>query len=268
MNIHALGTGAADSIEYYHSCFFFNDSQESSFLVDGGGGARIFKQLKDSNINLSQIHTVFLTHKHLDHVLGVIWLFRRIGSKVSKGKLDSFIVYAPSTVCKFLNEVLPGVLKERIINEFGGKIRIVPLKNNQDFFIGQNKITPFDIKSKKEEQYGFVCLTSQGKKIVFLGDEPLPLHYDTHDIRNCDLLFADAYCLTKDKEKFNPSKMSHSTVQEAATFANKINAKSLVLHHTEEKNTFSNRKELYIQDAQNYYNGSVHVPNDLDIVSI
>ncbi len=48
---------------------------------------------------------------------------------------------------------------------------------------------------------------------------------------------------------------------------NKLNVKNLIIYHTEESHK-EKRKELYTEEAQNYFNGHVIVPNDLEIIEI
>lgn len=72
----------------YNTCFALSDGNRH-FLVDTGGGNRILKTLKDTGIQLEDIHDIFITHEHIDHLLGVIWLIRMIGQKkIGQGKYE------------------------------------------------------------------------------------------------------------------------------------------------------------------------------------
>ena len=35
-----------------------------------------------------EIHDIFLTHEHTDHLLGMIWMIRVIGQAIQKGKYE------------------------------------------------------------------------------------------------------------------------------------------------------------------------------------
>ena len=74
-----LGTGNALVTRCYNTCFAIQDDDEY-FLVDAGGGNGIMRQLQDAGIPMEQIHHIFLTHEHTDHLLGMIWMIRRIRS--------------------------------------------------------------------------------------------------------------------------------------------------------------------------------------------
>lgn len=93
MNITMLGTGHANATECCNTCFVLweqsarqmdNEYPSEYFLIDGSGGNTIFKQLLDAGINWKDIRTVFVTHKHLDHITGIIWLIRMAGEYMSQ----------------------------------------------------------------------------------------------------------------------------------------------------------------------------------------
>ena len=74
MKLTILGTGNAKVTKCYNTCFTLNEEDEKEyFLVDGGGGSTILKQLEDAGISWKDIHTIFVTHKHIGHLLGIIW---------------------------------------------------------------------------------------------------------------------------------------------------------------------------------------------------
>lgn len=70
MDITMLGTGSALVTECYNTCFVMSDGDEH-FLVDGGGGNGILSQLKKAGFNWQDMRTIFVTHKHVDHILGL-----------------------------------------------------------------------------------------------------------------------------------------------------------------------------------------------------
>ena len=91
MKLTILGTGNAAVCECYNTCFALTDTNDENcannqdcqpknqhFLIDAGGGNRILKHLKDTGIDIADIHDIFVTHEHVDHILGIIWLIRII----------------------------------------------------------------------------------------------------------------------------------------------------------------------------------------------
>lgn len=66
-----LGTGNAMAIRCYNSCFTLRDG-DKTLLADRGGGSGILAQLAQAGIAVQSIHDIVLTHKHIDHLFGVI----------------------------------------------------------------------------------------------------------------------------------------------------------------------------------------------------
>lgn len=82
-----LGTGNAAATRCYNTCFAIRHGKQL-LLVDGGGGNGILTQLEKAGIALSDIHHVFITHTHTDHLLGVIWILRMAAQAMQKGTYD------------------------------------------------------------------------------------------------------------------------------------------------------------------------------------
>ena len=43
-----------------------------------GGGNTVLNQLEKAEINWKDVKHIFVTHKHIDHLLGMIWMIRLI----------------------------------------------------------------------------------------------------------------------------------------------------------------------------------------------
>ena len=82
-----LGTGYATATHCYNTCFILK-TPDTMLLVDAGGGNGILNQLEEAKINLSDIHSLFITHAHTDHILGVVWVVRMIASLIKSGKYN------------------------------------------------------------------------------------------------------------------------------------------------------------------------------------
>lgn len=63
MELVLLGTGAAMVTECYNTCFVLQEKNEC-FLVDGGGNG-VLRQMKDAGVDWKNVHTIFVTHKHM-----------------------------------------------------------------------------------------------------------------------------------------------------------------------------------------------------------
>ncbi len=64
-----------------------------------------------------------------------------------------------------------------------------------------------------------------------------------------------------------PRKMGHSTVKQAASYAQSLKAENLILVHGSD-NDLENRKEKYIAEASLEFTGKIYAPNDLEIIEL
>ena len=123
----------------------------------------------------------------------------------------------------------------------------------------------FDVHAKGTKLYGFETVLNN-KKLVFLGDETLnPDLYDR--IRGYDYVMHEAFCLDSEENIFHAYEKHHSTTKSVSEIMNSLNIKNLILYHTEDTHK-DDRKELYTNEAQTYFNGKVIVPNDLETIEI
>lgn len=75
--ILVLGTGAGTPLDCFNTCFILQNDNKN-FLVDTGGGLQVLRQIRDSNVKIDDIHDVFISHKHIDHLLGIFYILRNI----------------------------------------------------------------------------------------------------------------------------------------------------------------------------------------------
>ncbi len=260
MELVMLGTGAAAAVQCYNTCFTLSE-KEQHFLVDTGGGNGILKVLNEENIPLTEIHDVFVSHGHNDHVLGLIWIITMIGQlmnkKVYQGELR---IYCHKELEELIQELCHLTLHNSITDHFGDEIRFVRIEDGTECEVLGNKIQFFDIHSKKLKQFGFVMRLEDGTKLGFCGDEPLN-ECAAHNIQGCDWLIHEAFCLYEEREIFKPYRRHHSTVKDACEMAERLQIKNLVLCHTEESH-LSKRKELYSEEGKKYFTRNLFIPKD------
>ena len=64
MKITMLGTGNALVTECYNTCFVLED-EGKYFMIDGGGGDEVLKQLKRAGLNWMDVRDIFVTHERI-----------------------------------------------------------------------------------------------------------------------------------------------------------------------------------------------------------
>ena len=262
-----LGTGFAMATKCFNTCFYLELSDGSLFLTDAGGGNGILRQLELTGFDYQRCHNMFVTHGHTDHVLGVIWIMRKVADLMNKGKYQGkFNIYCHDVVKDMLLKMTRMTLKKKDFARVGSDIVIHELKDGESVELEQFRLTAFDILSTKAKQFGYSLSFADGMKFTCLGDEP----YNEHDrvyAENADWLLAEAFCQYKDRDVFKPYEKNHSTVKEASELAEALAAKNLVLYHTEDKHLATRKKE-YAAEAATYYHGNIYVPDDLDVIEL
>ena len=266
MKLTILGTGNATVTECYNTCFAFSDGDEH-FLIDAGGGNQILKILKNADIPLADIHDIFITHEHIDHLLGLIWLIRMTGQNINKGTYEGTLrIYCHEDLIDVIRTIAGLTIQKKVCRHFDSRILFCPVKDGDVKEIMGLKVTFFDIRSTKAKQYGFSMVLKDGKKFTCVGDEPYNGENEPY-VKDSQWLMHEAFCLYSEADKFKPYEKHHSTVREACETAEKLKIPNLILYHTEDKN-IKNRKRLYTEEGKEYYHGSLYVPDDMETFEI
>lgn len=233
------------------------------FLVDAGGGNQILKQLESVEARLDDIHDLFVTHEHLDHILGVFWIIRMIGQKMNQGTYEGKLkIYCFAELAAKIKMMCPMMIQQKVCKFIDDRIEFVILESGDTKEILGCPITFFDIASTKAKQFGFSMQVSTAVKFTYVGDEPY--NEVTHEfVEGSQWLLHEAFCLYAQADQFKPYEKHHSTVKEACELAEAMQIENLILFHTEEKN-LKNRKELYTEEGRAYYSGNLYVPDDLE----
>ena len=266
MKLTILGTGNAAVTEVYNTCFAFSDG-DRHFLVDAGGGNQILKRLKDAGIPLKDIHDIFITHEHIDHLLGLIWLVRMIGQNMNKGKYEGDLrIYCHADLIPVIKTITDLTIQKKVTKHIGERIQLIPVEHGETREIIGCPVTFFDIYSTKAKQYGFTIMLPGGVKFTCAGDEPYN-EKDYEFVKGSDWLMHEAFCLYNEADEFGPYEKHHSTVKEACQTAEELQIPNLILYHTEDKN-IARRKELYTSEGRGFYHGSLYVPDDMETFEI
>lgn len=258
-----LGTGNATVSHIYNTCFVLSTAT-TKLLVDAGGGNGILTQLRKVGIPISDVHHLFVTHAHTDHVLGVIWVIRIVAQY--KDYVGHLHVYGNDKVMKVVRTIIGMIFAKKQLDKVGERVVFHELTDSESFYAGDISLTCFDIHSTKEKQYGFRAQLPDTTVVVCLGDEPYnPLNRSY--VENADWMMCEAFCLYADRDKFKPYDKCHSTALDAGRLSAELGVKNLILYHTEEK-TIATRRENYTKEAAENFKGNIVVPNDLEEISL
>lgn len=266
MKLTMLGTGNALVTECYNTCFVISDG-DRHFLVDGGGGNEVLHRLKMAGIDWKNIHDIFVTHKHIDHLLGIVWMVRLICQNMAKGTYEGeATIYGHDEVISLVRELSEKLLQPKQTRFLGDRLHLDVVEDGDTREILGKDVTFFDIDSTKAKQFGFTMNMGEGKKLTCCGDEPYN-PCEKKYAKNSTWLLHEAFCLYGEADIFSPYEKHHSTVKDACELAEALEVEHLILYHTEDKN-IKHRKELYTAEGRQYYHGHLFVPEDLEEIDL
>ena len=259
-----LGTGHGFVYNLYNTCFLLVNEDEN-LLVDTGGGIEIVKMLEEKGYKLTDIHNIFISHCHTDHILGLLWILKKMSGLFSKGYNEPFNIFCNQEVTDAIKKLYTSVFPDVRVKAIEEKINIHTLFDGEKLKIASEEITFFDVHPKGNQLYGFETILNNGEKLIFLGDEKCnPILYDR--LKDADYVMHEAFCLDEEEPTFKAYEKHHSTVKSVCETMQRLNVKNLILYHTED--THENKKELYTKEAEKYFSGNVIVPNDLEEIQL
>ena len=265
--LYVFGTGNAAVTRYYNTCFAIRDEQQY-FMVDTGGGNGILRILDDMKIRYEQIHHIFITHEHTDHLLGIVWMVRFISTRMQNHTYQGDLnIYCHKDLIATIDTICRLTLQGKFYRMLGDRIHLVPVDDGETVQILDYNVTFFDIHSTKAKQYGFTMTLKSGTRLTCTGDEPYNPACAAY-VTGSDWLLLEAFCLYDERERYRPYEKNHSTVKEACELAEELQIPNVVLWHTEDKSTVGNRKELYAAEGSQYYHGHLYVPDDQEILDL
>lgn len=264
--INILGTGCAMVTKCYNTCFTLSHEEEH-FLVDTGGGNTILTNLEKLNIPINKIHHVFISHRHNDHITGIVWIVRAVAQQIINGKYEGDLnIYCHKENVEAIRTICGLLLEKKFTKYIDDKINFVEICHGHKEGILNWEVEFFDIGSTKQLQFGFTTLLNNEKKLTFLGDEPYRDELFNY-AKDANYLLHEAFCLYSQRDIFKPYEKHHVTVKEACENADNLKVETLIMYHTEDKN-IAKRKELYVNEGKEYFKGNIIVPDDLEIINI
>jgi len=266
MKLTMLGTGNALVTECYNTCFVIDDDQKL-FMVDGGGGNEILRQISRAGYNWMDIRHIFVTHKHIDHLLGIVWMVRMICQFMNHGEYKGeAYIYSHGEVLDLIRDMACKLLPKKVSAMIDLRLHLVEVNDGETMNAAGHEMTFFDIQSTKARQYGFRMKTGEGKMLTCCGDEPLPPPAEKYALGS-EWMMHEAFCLYSQADIFDPYEKHHSTVKDACELAERLGVKNLLLYHTEDRN-LKERKRLYAQEGSRYYHGTLWIPDDLETIEL
>lgn len=194
MKLTMLGTGNAVVTECYNTCFVLEDDGQY-LMVDGGGGSGVLTQLKHAGLNWADMRHIFVTHKHIDHLLGIVWMMRMICQSMGHSSFQGeAYIYSHAEVLELLRDMAGKLLRADDVHHIDERLHLVELTDGQTLDIIGHQTTFFDIDSTKARQFGFSMELDDDKRLVCCGDEPLSEAGRPY-ARGAEWMLHEAFCL-------------------------------------------------------------------------
>ena len=150
-----LGTGNAAVTRCYNTCFALKQKKEY-LLVDAGGGNGILSALASAEIPLKHIHHFFVTHAHSDHILGVPWIIRMIGTRMNREKYQGELhIYCHRELADAIRTITSLVVQEKISRLLDRQILFHILEDGSRHTILGSRFTFLDIRSSRQSSSVF-----------------------------------------------------------------------------------------------------------------
>ncbi len=236
-------------------------------MVDGGGGSQILHQLKHAGFDWMDMRHIFVTHKHVDHLMGIIWMVRMICQFMNHGEYKGeAYIYSHKEILNLIRDMAGKLLLQKETRFIDDRLHLIEVTDGETMNVIGHDVTFFDIQSAKAKQYGFCMDLRNGKKLTCCGDEPYNVCEEKY-ARDSEWLLHEAFCLYSERDIFDPYEKHHSTVKDACELAEQLNIRNLLLYHTEDKN-LDERKKLYFEEGSYYYHGHLFIPDDLESLEL
>lgn len=265
--IIVLGTGSGITINCYSLSALLENTEGDYLLIDTGSGNQILNHLKMKNIDINKIHDIFISHKHIDHLWGIIPLLRYIMQQYSKGNYEGILnIYCEEEIKAIVDMFVKATFHKGHEDLYKEIVKYHFCVDGKRFNIIGYEVEAINTESIECTQYGFKTTLNSGKTLAFLGDVPCSKNVYSR-IENLDWILHEAMCLESQKDKVKPHEKNHSTVKDVAIAMNNLNIQNLLLWHCID-NDIEMRKELFTKEAKEYFSGNIYVPNDLDVIEL
>jgi ribonuclease BN (tRNA processing enzyme) len=222
------------------------------------------------SLEASQLKTLFITHLHSDHTIGLADII------LTPAVLDRnapISIYGPVGSKKMTDDLM-NAYKEDIAIRINGlekgdaiayEVHTQEIKEGEIYKDSNLKVTAFKVKHGQwDHAFGFVFQTND-KKIVISGD----CTYSENLIKyakDCDILVHEVYSdagLKKRTQRWQDYHSTfHTSTYQLADIANQVKPKLLILNH---QLTFGTSLQSLLDELKSKYAGPVVNGADLDV---
>ncbi|MEO8622771.1 MAG: MBL fold metallo-hydrolase [bacterium] len=247
------------------------------YLVDAGVGvvrrAAAANRAGVKGLEMPNLKTVFLTHLHSDHTIGLPdlvftpWIMRRTAP---------LAVYGPTGTSAMMTHILAAWSADNDIringlekgNTTGNKVNVHEILPGVVFQDANVKVTAFYVKHGSWKQAFGYRFDTPDRSIVISGDGS-PSESIAQNCHGCDVLIHEAYSQRGYDESSAAwqrySKSFHTTTYELAELATKARPRLLILYHQMYFGGPKDTEAGMLAEISSRYKGRVVSARDLDV---
>jgi ribonuclease BN (tRNA processing enzyme) len=214
-------------------------------LIDTCGGLELARQLAWVKQPIEEIKHVIVTHKHGDHIGGVMALALARVPCTYYGLADSL---------EAIKEILATTYGEYDMHP---QTQYEPIETSRTYRIAGYEVSFFAMQHRVPTVA--VRILANQKTLAFSADS-LPCPNLINCAKDADLFICDAICASSDYDAERIKFLMHPTSLEAAHLAKEARVKALALTHLAR---FAN-SEAMLNEARSLYT-SATIPNDGDV---
>ncbi|MCD6300984.1 MAG: ribonuclease Z [Staphylothermus sp.] len=239
VRVYMLGTGAAIPINRGLPCIALRVNSDI-YLLDTGEGCqqRLFK----AGLGVVKVKTIFITHLHGDHYLGLFGMFQSM-HLLNRDK--PLTIFAPQKLGKVLSTFI-----ETGLAKLGYSLDFVSVNEGEIYRDDKISVECFKV-DHGIEAYGYRINLSNGKSITYTGDTRPCDNVLEHAKKTTILIHEATFTSDLRKEAYE---QGHSTAADAALIASKAGVNELVLTHISSR--YKDNTELFY-DAYRYFRNTI-----------
>jgi len=230
MSATLLGTSGGMSSPHRASAGLVVEYKGKTILFDCGDMTSV--QMMKSNIKVTSLDHIFISHAHIDHYIGLPMLIMHHMMLSQREK--PLVIHAPMAV---IDAIKPIFKNYPIKSPF--PVVFEPIHDIQLIGNGIMKVKSFRVAHSITDCYGFSISDDMGHKIVYSGDTS-PCDNVINESSEADILFHEG-TFTSDYDK---NLFGHTTVKDAINIGISAQVYKLVLMHISLR---------YHSDMKSYY---------------
>ena len=254
MRVTFLGTGAPLHPTRNTMGLLVEAAGCTPLLIDSCGGFELMRTLAKAGFKdeqLAELGNIVLTHRHGDHIGGVMALFLALPNVRLYGPEDAL-----EAATKMLETTYPHFSPIR-----GHHVTSTTVRPGKAYHIGGFELSFFAVEHRVPT---YAVRVGLGEKALAFSADSLPCDALVACARDADLFICDALCAATDASTDAVHALMHPVAGEAADLAERAGAKALALTHLARYAT----PAKMLEQARSSFSGAITIPEDGDTVEM